>query len=261
MGTELATAIDALYEAFNSYARPERFEACACCWDGEPIGDPPGPHMRGRVLALAPGGSRPVGELRPEEVGSIIDSVPLTSGSLKLLKHYLPRILEIVAGEGLDWPSIEIAFYRLNDGPDVSSMPWTQWPSGEREALRSFFHALWIDRLGAVHEDEHAVDDALCAIGVIEPDFEWYLAEWLKFEQPAAATNLLRFLEVNADDMVKGRLWNAFWEHQWPADANLRKVLAWVNGDATRQAVEGAMRSARTIDESSALASIAERWS
>lgn len=260
MGTDLAVAVDGLYRAFESYSRPQWFEGCECCWDGDPIDDPGVHGDRGRVRVTAPGESRPLRELKASELADIAAEVPLTAGTLDVLKHYLPRILEIAVTQGFEWLALEVVFQRLNDGADAGSEPWTQWPDGERRALRSSFRALWVDRLETVDDDGSAVDRALCAIGSVEPDVDWYLAEWLRFEHPRAAENLLHFLQLNAHDMSRGRLGNVYWEHSPPAGENLARVVAWARADATRDAVAAAAERSRTPEEAWALEECYLRW-
>jgi hypothetical protein len=155
---------------------------------------------------------------------------------------------------------LEVVFCRLNDNADVGSEPWIRWPDRERDALQAFFRAMWADRLSTGDDDGSAVDDALCAIGVVEPDLDWYLAEWLRFEHPQASENLLRFLQLNADAMTRGRLWNAYWEHSAPADQNVTKVVAWAKANSTRDAVAAAVERSRSPEETWALEECYLRW-
>ena len=260
VGTDLASAVDGLYCAFASYSRPQWFEGCSCCWGGDLIDGSGEQGGRESVRVTAPGESRPLRELGADELSAIAFEVPLTAGTLDVQKHYLPRILEIAVTQGFDWPDLEVVFYRLNEGADLGSEPWIRWPDGERDALQAFFRALWADRLATVHDDRYAVDSALCAIGVVEPDLDWYLAEWLRFEHPRAAENLLQFLQLNANDMTRGRLRNAFWDDKAPADENLAKVVAWAKADSTREAVAAAAERARTPEETYALEECYLRW-
>lgn len=259
MSAELDWAIDGVYRAFEGYTRPRSFEGCACCW-GDLADDAGATSATGTVRVPAPGGSRDLRTLESDELGVVASGVPVTAGTLDVVKHYLPRILEIAVTDGCDWPDLEVVFYRLNDDATVGCSPCTDWPLPERDALRTFYRALWLDRLGADEVDGYGVDEALCAIGVVEPELDWFLAGWLKFEQPKAAEHLLRFLQLNAQTMIHGRLWNAFWEHRAPAPQNVARIIAWTKDDSTRAAVAAAAERSRSPEESFALEECYLRW-
>jgi hypothetical protein len=259
--SELEAAIEDLYDAFAGYPRPPWFEGCGCCWgdgDAEPITD--GNGHRGTVRVPSPGGSRPLRALTAEELSNVAAEVPLTAGTLDVLKHYLPRILEIAVGEGFDWPDLEIVLSRLNDDERVGSVPWTSWPEHEAEAIRAFLHALWRTAL-ATDGDEYTVDGPLCGIGTVDPDIDWYLDEWLRFESPNAALNLERFLQLNLGWIMRGRLWNAYWDRKHaPARQNLNRIISRLRSPATKDAVAAAADRARTDGERDALTEVFLRW-
>jgi hypothetical protein len=225
----LRAAIDDVYRAFSGYVRPASFEACACCWAGEPLDADDGRNGRGSVRVAAPGGGMPLRSLTATDLANVAADIPLTAGTLEVRKHYLPRILELAVNEGFDWPDLEVVFYRLNDDERVGSSPWTAWPTAEQTALRRFFRALWLHRIEEVDADDdgHRVDDALCAIGVVETDLGWYLDAWTSSTSPASVRNLRAFLVLNDEDLAKGELWNAYWEADPPADVNAATVVRW----------------------------------
>lgn len=105
-----------------------------------------------------------------------------------------------------------------------------------------------------------SVDEALCAIGVVEPDLDWYLDEWLRFQHPNAALNLLRFLQNNAAAMVAGKLRSDFWSSDGPAEQNRSKVIAWAKAEATLAAAAAAADRARSPEEREALEECYLRW-
>lgn len=237
MEQELAGAIDVLYRAFDGYGRPAWIEACACCWCGEPVEDTDRFGARGTVRVLGPGATRSLRELDIDDLAHIAAEVPLTAGDTAVFKHYLPRVLEIAVTAGFDWPAMEAVFGHLSFDDGARVVAWTGWPAEERAAIRSFMRAAWRDRL-SVDEDEDgdAADTLLCSISRAEIDIDWYLDEWLRFEHPAAAGHLRRFLDLNAEDLARGALWNAFWDD--PATGgNAAAVVAWALDPRTRAAV------------------------
>jgi hypothetical protein len=231
--------------------------ACACCWPGEPV-----PDDAANVVVPAPGGDRPLRALTADELGNVAGEVLTTAGSLDVVRHYLPRILEIAAGGGFDWPDLEVVFGRLTYGPLIGGPSWTGWPAPEQDAVRRFLHAFWRERLATAGDvDDDGAGEALCAVGLVDPDIEWYLDTWLRFDHPHAAGNLQRFLILNASARHRGRLSDVFWStDNPPAPENLRRVVAWTRAPATRDAVARAADRARTAAERESLEEIYLRW-
>jgi len=235
---ELQTAIDTLYTAFAGYIRPPTFVGCVCCWDGPEL---PDGHSR---AVPSPGGSRPLRSLNAPELADVASQVPHLGGSIELLKHYLPRILEICGvGGGFEWPDFEVV---------AGHLP-TTGPDHEIAAIRGFLRALWRDRLTA-DVDTWAVDEALCAAGLADPDIDWYLATWLRFEHVNAAAHLERLL-------AGGAFANAFWDtDRPPAPENRQRVVAWTQAESTLAAVAAAADRARTPAERESLEECYLRW-
>jgi hypothetical protein len=259
---ELQAAIDGLYDAFAGHRRPGSFLGCACCWSGEPTG--PGD---GQVVVAAPGGDRPLRELTADELADLVTETPPGTNALAVLRHYLPRLFEIVAGDdGFGWPDLEIVVGRLAQRHALDGTVWTEWPAPEQGAIRRFLHALWSHRLATPDDDDpgsvaHLVDDTLCAIGRVDPDIDGYLDEWLRFATPAAALHLHRFLIENAAPLHRGRLLDAHWSTDVPpAPENQRRVMAWLRSPGTKDAVAAAADRARTPAEREALEESYLRW-
>lgn len=259
MRAALVVAIDRLYEAFAHYPRPTDIKGCACCW-----GDDRARIVErdGREIAYvpAPGGRRPLEAVTAEELAPLAGSETIPDELLGPLKHYLPRILEIVATTGFpdEWPSPEVVLGRLHQD-DLGVQPWTEWPDDERVAVERYLHELWLVRLGA--DDPDAVDETLCGLGCCDPGFSWYLDEWLRFEEPSAASHLESYVSDNFMAIAKGKLANSFWDRERPVvRANVDTFVAWFRSPATRSAVEEAIPRARTDEERSALHRLATQW-
>ena len=252
--TDLQAAIEDLYTAFAGYVRPPTFVGCICCWDGAER-----PDGQSRDVP-SPGGPRPLRSLNATELADVASQVPHLGGSTELLKHYLPRILEICTiGGGFDWPDIEevVGHLTYGDGEDR----WTAWPEDERGAVRGVLHAMWRDVLTAEVDDEATLDGTFCSVGIADPDIDWYLDTWLRFEHPNAAGHLERFLTENSRRMHKGKLVNAFWfTDQPPAPENRRRIIAWTKAGSTLAAVAAAADRARTPAERESLEECYLRW-
>ncbi|MDP9387380.1 MAG: hypothetical protein M3Q48_05480 [Actinomycetota bacterium] len=263
MGPELQQAVTELYAAFADYPRPAFIEGCECCWGGDGALQLHEGEVRGSVRVPAPGGSRPLHALAPTEISNVAAEVPFTGGTLEVFKHYLPRIFEIAAGDGFDWPDLEVVVERINLDEKVGCRPWAQWPQDEQAALRRFLRALWRERLAneAPDDDGCAVDAALCAVALVEPTLEWYLEEWLRFDRPAVSLNFERFLQRNLRSIAKGKIGNAFWHtDSATANANSGELMAWIKSEQTLQSVGDAAERARTPAEREALEECFLRW-
>ena len=217
------------------------------------------------MVVEAPGGDRPLRELMAAEVWNVAGEVPPMAGALEMTKHYLPRVLEIAVGEGFGWPDVEVVVGRLVYRPALDGQVWTEWPGPEQDAIRRFLHALWLHRLAKPDDPaggvEHLVDDTLCAIGLVDADIDWYLEAWLRFDEPAAALHLHRFLIENAAPLRRGRLLDAHWATATPpAPENRQRVVAWVRSPATKDAVAAAADRARMPAEREALEESYLRW-
>jgi hypothetical protein len=229
----VAASIDELYEAFATYPRPVTVTGCGCgvCFDGRQV---PGATWRGTTRPLVeidpPGGDLPLREIDAATLDPIVQNVPLTGGNTDVLRHYLPRILEIVSAEdydafALDWPDMEIVISRIAYDGDINSDPWWNWPEPEQAAIRSFFDALWARNRRAARD----ADDTLCALGVAVPDIAPYLRDWDADDSDAARASVRDFRESNAAVYAGGTLWNAYWEDEHePTDSNRRRVVTWL---------------------------------
>jgi hypothetical protein len=261
VGLELQEAIAGLYTAFAAYPRPAFLEGCECCWGGEGALLVRDGGARGSVRVPAPGGTRPLQSLTPEEISGVAAEVPLTAGTIEVFKHYLPRIFEIAAEDGFDWPDLEIVVSRLNLDNRAGGQPWDQWPAAEQEAARTFLRALWRERIAAEngYESQDGIDSALCAIALVESTIDWYLSEWLRFETPAVSENFELFLQMHLRSITKGKLGNSYRTGD-SATANRTTLLAWLRSDETLQHVSEASDRARTPEEREALEECYLRW-
>lgn len=145
--------VDDLYRAFARYERPATFRGCPCggCW-GQP--DPAEPDVE-EVAVPSPGGSRSLRSLTEDELENFVATVPGTSGDLDLFKHYLPRLLEIVADGGFesDWAGADRVVAVL-EHPDQDGAPqWAGWPHAEARAVSAYLDRFITDAWRAEWED------------------------------------------------------------------------------------------------------------
>ena len=131
--------IDELYRAFASYGRPATFEWCGCelCpWTGVTVSDTGWNGTKRPVIRVdSPGGNRPVRDLSEEEIaGIVLSALPSTAEELDLFKHYLPRVLHILAEGGwADWPDDELVVRWVSQ-----ASRFADWSDEERTAVARF---------------------------------------------------------------------------------------------------------------------------
>ena len=113
----LAEAIQDLYRVFKPYQVRRHPEGCPCC-----VSDAD----KRRLF------SKPLTELSPEDLGRFAWKVLTTWGTVEDLKHFLPRLLELVALDECTPFETEVLFGKLRLGG------WTAWPDSQRESLACF---------------------------------------------------------------------------------------------------------------------------
>jgi hypothetical protein len=120
--SSLDAAIERLYVVFARYGRPAVVAGCPCCV---------GAADQARLHA------RPLRALGEEELRRYAFKALTTWGTEDDLRHFLPRILELVARDGLGVDP-QTVLGKLAYGH------WERWPEDERVAIRAFLDA-WLD--------------------------------------------------------------------------------------------------------------------
>ncbi|MBY0373940.1 MAG: hypothetical protein K2Q23_08085 [Bryobacteraceae bacterium] len=120
MGTaEFKEAIERLYSTFGSYPLRDRIDSCPCC-----RGQQETRHLHTKALR----------DLTPEDLGPYAFRAMTTVGDVDDFRHFLPRILELVAELPVD-PEVVLS--------KLTYAKWTEWPAGEIEAVRAYLAELW----------------------------------------------------------------------------------------------------------------------
>lgn len=190
-------------------------------------------------------------QLTTETLRPYAAKVMLTVGDTADLRYFLPRLLEIACGAGFDWPDLEPQLGRLRYAH------WTNWPGGEREAVRDVLAALWSHTLARNPDEPYEADSVLCAIGNAEEGLTPYLVAWTAaLALPTAAAQLRHLLAegCRANGPVR-RLTNAFWAER---DAQADQVVTWLSSPALRRSVTQAFDAARSEAELQTLADVVE---
>lgn len=159
--TKLETSIVHLYSVFARYPLNPEMDGCSHCVSEE----------EQAILK-----TKPLRELTADELASFMWSSILTFGDEHDLKHFLPRILELMA-VGTDYFPIdaEICLGRLREAG------WNNWPVEEQLAVAHFLFTLWCNRL-TTHPSEGtyiSIYSLLCAVAQITDNLKQYLDFWL----------------------------------------------------------------------------------
>ncbi|KAB8141203.1 hypothetical protein F8S13_20605 [Chloroflexia bacterium SDU3-3] len=197
--------IAALYAAFARYPLHARVAGCPCC-----VGDADQRRIRSRSLRALSGA----------DLGRYAFKAMTTWGDADDLRHFLPRMIELLATGDPDMPLAEIVLSKL------AMAEWGAWPPAERDAVRSSLMWQWGQALAGGD-----VDTWLCAIAQAEDVLRPYLARWEKGLGGEATLALHGYIAQNMAAILRGRLANAFWAGSPRQQA---EVIAWLRGQGLR---------------------------
>jgi hypothetical protein len=206
--TELASAIERLYEVFKAYKPPAQPAFCRHCVS----------EAEDAVLH-----AKPLRHLSFKELSRYSFKAISTWGTVEQFKYLLPRLFELLVQNGFNYDP-EILFKKPRYGNLAS------WPHAEQEALNAYCHVLWR------HSLEHhplpdylpafaSIDECLCSIGQILDDLTPLLNTWASDGGAAATKHLTDFADENASCLrEKRRLCDAFWDGR---QAQMQQVAEW----------------------------------
>lgn len=240
---ELRSRVDDLYEIFGPYRLAARISPDPCfpgaCDD--------------RPLRAAP-----LRQLPPSAFQMYLWKAVSTWGSTEDFKHFLPRILEIVANPNFAGDAeldTDFLFHKL------LYVEWPEWPRNERGALSNFFCALWKAVIGrAVVQSDCASypRDALVWLGDLTlggQDVDPLLIQWEEDMRTGSTSSSLaidHFVSavVTARDLiVSGSLgWN-----DQETQSEEERVLAWLSSSRQLQLLENAFFQSGDAGRSTAL--------
>jgi hypothetical protein len=175
-GPALITALDAAYEAFAVYPRPQRIEA-------SPIRDP------AKILATL--SSAPLRRLTGEQIGLYAGWALTTVGSVTDYKHFLPRILEqaTLAPEWLGTEPPVIA-------SKLKMAKWSTWPRSEQSAVIAVFQTAWRESIEQHPDDGADAPEWLCGLAALGEDIQPLLHVWLAH---ASGNSLLQIAKLTTE--------------------------------------------------------------
>jgi hypothetical protein len=187
ISSALANALERLYQCFAPYQLGAHVEGCPCCVSPD----------EARALARVP-----LRDVTGQELLSFSFSALTTWGTESDLKHFLPRILELLTLDQLGTDA-QIVFGKL---------PYTQWhlwPEAERKAIEVFAQA-WFR--AALVQPPHQLLGILESVGFAGLSVQPLLDHWIESVNSNAATELAKFTWSQAGSLNDGQVRFIWWK-------------------------------------------------
>lgn len=210
------TSIDELYHVFARYRVERPVEGCPHC-----TSDADDKLLR----------SKPLQTLAGSDLSRIAFKAMTTLGTVEDFKHFLPRILELVAQrDEIGDTDVEVALSKLDYGK------WHYWPGAERDAVERYLNESWVARLAA-YTDSAQIDRYLCGLARAGVQIERYLDLWRKTPGLPPSLHLATVIGENYTSVLKyGHVGNAYWD-----SPEARSVYTdWLISAETKSQLEGA---------------------
>jgi hypothetical protein len=208
--SEIAEAVQNLYETFARYPRPAVIESCPCgCTK---------PDATAHLVAV------PLQELRFPDLLDYCFSAITTQGTVNDFRYLLPRLLQGIAEEPCGC-NPEILFGKL------SYAKWQTWPEDEIEAVNAYLRAFWRKALRSFPLEEHLpaffeIEPVLASIARTGEALDWYLNTWTETPTGEADQLLIQFITMHGEEFSNGRTFSeAFWADSKLQAAALRSWL------------------------------------
>jgi hypothetical protein len=210
-------AIENLYSVFSPFHLRDQIDVCNHCHGSQDV----------QLIR-----SKSLRSLGVDELHHYIWDAMTTWGDDYDFRHFIPRILELCAlddrltSEFVDEP---IILGKLRYGK------WHTWPELQRRAVRRYLCALWTLKIEHPFPWEDfmpsPIEGWLCAIGQAEDDLHPYLRSWALSTAPMAIGNLAHFIVSVWEQVLKGKLIDAFWSDR---KEQCSQVVNWVSGETVR---------------------------
>ena len=211
----LQDIIDSAYELFAAYPVGATLEVCKVCC----VNDAEEQELLRTPLRTVSAAVLDAGFLSSARSGSEREH--------QELKHFLPRLLDLVAQFDFPRHSTEITFSRL----DLHRPAW--WPAPERVLLQTFAEAFFAECLGQYPlPDGSSLTEILVMFGLGHFDLTQLLAAWAAARGQSSALHTKDFLlrEIQLGRAGHHKLQNPFSEVHINA-----AVAAWLNEPSTPQ--------------------------
>lgn len=205
----LQETIEQIYTTFASYPLRHPIEGCLHCVSRED---------QERIA------SKPLRELTEEDLLRYTHKALTTWGEVNDLKHFLPRMLELVAF--YRFPYLDYICSKL------SYADFRAWPASERQPIMALVSQLWDVSLRDLPQSPSSPDILLADLSPILDDYIPLLNDWRDRHTPYALYRLAGFICDN------------IWHEQFRKHEQIQQ---WFREPATKAALEDGFY--RFIDE------------
>jgi hypothetical protein len=158
---DVGVAVETLYRVFGRYPRRAEVESCPCCVSSADK------HVLARVSLR---------ELNAAELSRYAFKAMTTWGAVEDYKHFLPRILELIAVGANDaylGLQLDLVADKLHHGG------LSGWPPAERDALHRYTEALWRELLRRDPDDRsESATEILAGCAHMIGDVQPFLDAW-----------------------------------------------------------------------------------
>lgn len=215
----LQGSIRHVYQVFEPYPLRRHIEGCPCgCL---PLGAAEELH------------AVPLHDLTAQHLSLFSVKTMTTWGDEVDFKHFLPRLLELIAQDQLN--AVEILLGKL------TYSQWWSWPDQEYAAVGSFLHAWWNDVLAREDVEDPwepcRVGTVLEGIAQAEHDLTPYLTHWAEIDTPCAVQHLAAFVLSEAEGLVQRQLQGAYWTNR---ALQAQQVVQWLLDSRQQARLESA---------------------
>lgn len=226
-------AIERLYQVFALHRASLRCY-CTCCVT---------PEDNQRLL------SKRLRELSANDLWYYLQMAMTTWGEVEDFKHFLPRIIEVVVDDGMDFGVFEVV-------PKLAYAEWSQWPEQEQAAVLSAFDELWLRAINT--ESCTGTFEFIDQMKELVPSVRRWLDVWTEQKNFRARYHLAEFAnEAISLCNPDGSCRNCYWlghEPQW------REVIEWLRQPVLQDYLDAALLDAEADDDlANALAAL-EQW-
>lgn len=218
----LRSRIEQVYQVFRKYPLRRHIEGCHCgCIPANAAAELHATALR---------------DLTAEHLSLFSTKTMTTWGDEADFKHFLPRLLELIAYDQLT--GTETLLGKLTYGQ------WWSWPEREYVAVSAFLHTWWGDVLAREISDDPwepcEVGAVLQGLSQAEHDLTPYLISWGENSTPQATHHLAAYVLSEAEGLVKGELLGAYWTDH---SAQAKQVMQWLLDGRQQARLEAAAQA------------------
>lgn len=223
----LQQSIENLYQVFSKYPLAPVIEGCPCC-----VKDDDQQTIHSKTLRRLSG----------EDLAQYAFKAMTTWGGADDLRHFLPRLLELVAFDKLGVET-EIVFHKL------SYADWQNWSEKEREAIIVYFKELFAFTIEKGETDAHLCGEYLAAFANAGCDLTPFLEMWLDAPSKNKILSLLYF--VGEENYSYNPFLAAFPDKR-------AQIVNWLTSDQTIKTLEDLFFNDEQLKDSAEISELLE---